>query len=349
MFPGSGVASTARVVAAPRVSVLMPVRDAAATLPEALASLRRQTLADHELLAIDDGSSDGSAELLDAAAREDPRQRVRHTPPRGLVAALNHGLGLARGGVVARMDADDVAHPDRLLLQAARLEADSAVDVLGSRVELVAPPGLSNQGMRGYVAWQNGLLDHAAIVADLFVESPLVHPSVAMRRRSLLALGGYHDTGGPEDYDLWLRAHARGLRFGKCAETLLAWRDSPHRLTRCDPRYAAARFLECKCAALLEGPLADRAPVVVWGAGRIGKAWARRLRVAGRPAAAHVEVDAAKIGNRVHGVPVVGIEAAARFRGAWQLAAVGQPGARSRIRRAAEELGLPGWRVIAVA
>lgn len=308
--------------------MLLPVRDAASMLTEALASLRGQSLADHEVIAIDDGSSDGSAELLDAARRADPRLRVRHTPARGLVAALNHALGLARAAIVARMDADDVAHRERLALQVARLQREPALDVLGSRVQLIAAPGLANQGMRAYVAWQNEVLDHAAIVADMLVESPLVHPSVAMRRAALLALGGYRGDGGPEDYDLWLRAHAAGLRFGKCPETLLLWRDSPRRLTRRDPRYAPARFLARKRAALLAGPLADGAPVVIWGTGRIGKAWARGLREADRPPAAYVEVDAAKIGQRIHGAPVVGLDGAAAYRAAMA-AGGGRPTGRA--------------------
>src|SRR5215467_8580428 len=94
---------------APRVSVLLPVRDAAPWLSRALASLARQTLADHEVIAIDDGSRDGSGAMLEEAARLDPRIVVRHTPARGLPAALDLALSLARAPWVARQDADDVS------------------------------------------------------------------------------------------------------------------------------------------------------------------------------------------------------------------------------------------------
>ncbi len=333
----------------PRVSVLLPVRDAAPTLAEALASLREQTLSDHEVVVIDDGSQDGSGALLAAAARLDSRLRVVHTPRRGLVAALNLALERARAPVVARMDADDIAAPERLRLLVERLAKDARLEMLGSRVRLLGEPDFRNAGMRAYVAWQNQLLDHGAIVRDLYVESPLVHPSVAMRTATLRGLGGYRDLGGPEDYDLWLRAHAAGLRFAKLEETLLDWRDRPARLTRRDPRYARARFLEAKREALLAGPLRDGARIVVWGAGRIGKAWARALLQAGRPASAFVEVDQAKLGQRIHGAVVVELEGAARYADAWHLGAVGQPGARLRIRKAAAGLKLPAERLIAVA
>ena len=211
----------------PRVCVLLPVNDAAATLPECLASLRAQTLPDHEVVAVDDGSSDGSAALLERAAAQDSRVRVVHAEAPGLVAALNTGLRAARAPLVARMDADDVAHEERLRLQVEALQGDGAPDILGSRVTVLG--GTANAGMRAYVDWSNALLADEAIRRDLFVESPLVHPSVTMRTRVLHALGGYRAYDGPEDYDLWLRAAALGARFAKLEEPLLLWRDSPAR------------------------------------------------------------------------------------------------------------------------
>jgi hypothetical protein len=332
----------------PRVSVLLPVRDAAETLGGCLDSLAAQSLGDHEVVAVDDGSRDGSSAILEARARSDPRVRVVRTPPQGLVGALNQALALARAPVVARMDADDVARVERLRLQAERLARDPAVDVLGSRVALVGEA--AGAGMRGYVEWQNTLLDHEVIVRDIFVESPLVHPSVAMRREALERLSGWRETGGPEDYDLWLRALASGLRFAKLEEVLLDWRDGPRRLTRVDPRYTPARFLATKLEALERGPLAGSRPAVLWGAGPVGKAWSRALRAAGHDVRAFVEVDPRKVGERIHGVPVVTVSEAVGLRGPLHLAAVGQKGARARIRAEAARGGLvDGLDLVAVA
>jgi glycosyltransferase involved in cell wall biosynthesis len=330
----------------PRVSVLLPIRDAVETLEETLLSLRTQTLREHEVVAVDDGSTDGSLHLLRAFAREDSRIRVVASEARGLVSALNTGLRAIRAPLVARMDADDVARPERLERQALRLDQDAAVDVLGCRV---AVDGTTNAGMRAYVEWSNALLDHDAIVDDLLVESPLVHPSVMMRRRVLETLGGWRELDGPEDYDLWLRAHAGGFRFGKLAETLLLWRDRPTRLTRVDPRYAADRFLALKVLNLERLRLGDGRPLVIWGAGKIGKRWARELLARAHQVAAFVEVDPAKIGQRIHGAPVVGVDAGAELRAALHLAAVGQAGARARIRAEAARLGLPRESLVAVA
>ena len=332
----------------PAVSVLLPVRDARVTLPACLRSLGAQTLRDHEVVAVDDGSSDGGGELLEAFARRDPRLRVVRTPARGLVAALNTAREHARGGLLARMDADDVAHPERLALQAARLRTDRETAILGCRVRLVGTARGANAGMRAYVRWLNGLIDHDAIARDLLVESPLAHPSVMMRAAALTALGGYRDFDGPEDYDLWLRAWSAGLRFAKLERTLLLWRDGPRRLTRRDPRYAAPRFQALKLAALLAGPLRGGRRVVIWGAGPIGKGWARAL---GRPrVAGFVEVAPGRIGQTIHGAPVVEVEDALRWPGSLHLAAVGRPGARERIREASRRLGLvEGRDLVAVA
>lgn len=330
----------------PRVSVLLPVRDGAPTLEESLSSLRAQTLRDHEVLAIDDGSRDATPRILEAFAAADGRLRVL-AGGGGLVSALNAGLALARAPLVARMDADDTAHPERLERQAGRLEADEAVDFLGCRVSLGEAAGA---GMRAYVDWSNALLDDTSIVRDLFVESPLVHPSVMARAAALRSLGGWRAFDGPEDYDLWLRAHAAGFRFAKLPEPLLYWRDHPARLTRTDPRYRPEKFLALKVEHLARAHLGGGRAVVIWGAGKVGKGWARALWARGHRVAAFVEVDPAKVGQRIHGALVVAVAAAGTFAGALHLAAVGQKGARERIRAEARRHGLEDGRdLVAVA
>jgi len=310
----------------PRVSVLLPVRDAAVTLGECLLSLRTQTLADHEVVAVDDGSTDDSLALLRAAAGQDPRVRVIATGPRGIVSALNVALLAARAPYVARMDADDVAHEERLGRQWERLFREPGLDVLGTRV---SANGLdSNRGMLDYVAWSNALVTHDDIVRDLYVESPLIHPTVMMRRSRLAA----------------------GWRFGNLPDELLFWRDSPGRLTRREGRYAPDRFLARKIEDLEERDLLAGG-VVVWGAGPIGKAWSRGLLARGHAVAAFVEVDARKVGQRIHGAPVIGVDGVAATVGSrLHLAAVGRSAARQRIRAFGARHGLrDGHDLLAVA
>jgi glycosyltransferase involved in cell wall biosynthesis len=337
-------------VAAPLVSVILPVRDAAPTLSRCLASLAAQSLADHEVVAVDDGSSDDSGPLLEAWAARDARLRVVHTAHQGLVRALNCAVDLARADVLARMDADDVSAPARLERQWRRLRQAPPVHILGTQVSVHREDGPVPNGIRNYVAWQNALLTHDEIVGDLWVESPLAHPSVMMAAAVLRGLGGYRELDGPEDYELWLRAERAGLRFAKLDEILVEWWDSPGRLTRADARYAADRFFDLKVRSLIDRHLSPPRDVVIWGAGPIGKRWSRALRAQGHHVAAFVEVDPRKLGTRIHGAPVRTVEESTLGGPALHLAAVGQPGRRRVIRAAAAALGLASGRdLIAVA
>ncbi len=295
-------------MASPTISVLLPVYNAAATLEEALASLAAQTFRDYEIVAVDDGSDDGSAALLETWARREPRLRVLRQPHRGVTAALARGLEACRAPWVARMDADDVAHPERLAQQAAFLRAHPEVAVLGTRVRL-HPHGLRGEGMQAYLDWQNRLLTDADIRREMFIESPLVHPSVMFRREAVLAVGGYRQTPWLEDYDLWLRLYLAGARFAKLPAVLLDWRDHPHRVTRSDGRASLENLLRLKAHYLARGPLRDRDAVIVWGAGMAGRRLSKHLLREGVPLVAFVDIDPRKIGRTRRGRPIYPAEA----------------------------------------
>jgi hypothetical protein len=324
----------------PRVAVLLPVRDAACTLRAAAASILRQTFRDLALVCVDDGSTDATPAVLARLAERDRRVAVVRGPGEGIARALGRGLAACDAEVIARMDADDVAHPRRLALQLEALAGDRALAAVGARVRLF-PRAAVRAGMARYAAWLNGLVTPALVARDLFVEAPLVHPAAAIRREPLEAAGGWRDGPFPEDYDLWLRLAAAGGALTNVPAPLLRWRESPGRLTRTDPRYALDRHVALKCAFLARGPLAGRREVALWGAGETGKAFADALRAEGIRVALFVEVDRKKIGRTVRGAPVVGYEEVRRARGLPLLVAVGAPGARELIRA---ELARAGFR-----
>ena len=325
----------------PAVSVLLPVRDAGPHLDACLESLARQTLGGLEVVAVDDGSSDGSGELLEAWAARVPWLQVIHQPPEGLVAALNFGLAACLGALVARIDADDIAHPRRLELQAAVLEARPEVGVVSCLVRCCPRAGVA-EGFALYEEWLNGLRTHEQMARERFVESPLAHPSVMVRREVLRSADGYRDCGWPEDYDLWLRLFAAGTRFAKVERPLHFWREHPDRLTRRDPRYSTDAFLRCKAHHLALGPLSRGRPAVVWGAGRTGRLLSRLLLDQGVELAAFIDIDPRKIGGTARRRPVVAPEALPGLlgEGAVVLAAVASRGARELIRARLEGIGL---------
>ncbi len=316
----------------------MPVRDSAATVRAAAVSILRQTERDLALVCVDDGSTDATAEILERLAARDRRVRVVRGPGEGIARALNRGLAACDAELVARMDADDVAHPERLAIQGVALAAEPSLAAVGSRVRLF-PGRVVRAGMRRYAAWLNGLTTPDELRRDLFVEAPLVHPATTIRRDALAAAGGWRDGDFPEDYDLWLRLAASGGRLASVPRTLLAWREAPSRLTRTDPRYALARHVALKCRHLAAGPLAGRQEVALWGAGETGKAFADALRAEGIGVALFVEVDRNKIGRQVRGAPVIGYGEVERARGLPLLVAVGAPGARALIRAELDRVG----------
>jgi len=185
----------------PAVTVLLPVFNAARHLRESVASVLRQTFCDFELLAIDDGSTDESAEIL--ASLGDSRVRVlRNERNLGLVATLNRGLAEAHGEWIARQDADDISAPGRLASQMAFARGNPAVPVVGADALLIDDVG------RPRGRWRTG--GHADLVAwELCFRAPFAHTS-ALFRRSIVSerLGGYRDVRACEDLDLWARLAA---------------------------------------------------------------------------------------------------------------------------------------------
>src|SRR5262245_46608010 len=225
----------------PAVSVLLPVRDAGRHLLPSLASLTRQTFRDFEIVAVNDGSRDGSGERLERLERREPRLRVVHSEPIGLPSALNLALAHARGPWIARHDADDLSHARRLGAQYEWLTAHRAMSVLGCRVRLF-PPSAVTAGMRRWMEWQNGLLTHDEIERDALIDSPVTHGTAMIRRTSLERVQGWREVGLPEDMDLWLRLLDDGARFAKLPERLYGWRQHAGSATRRDPRYRPERF-----------------------------------------------------------------------------------------------------------
>jgi glycosyltransferase involved in cell wall biosynthesis len=326
-----------------RVSILLPVRDAAATLGEAIDSLAAQTYTDFEVLAADDGSTDASPAMLRSWAARDGRIRLLQTGGGGLVATLQAAASGAAGELLARMDADDIAAPTRLERQVALLDARRDLAACGTGVRYF-PPEHVRDGARRYARWLNALHEPAALARDIFVECPIAHPTLMVRRTAFERVGGYRDTGWPEDYDLVLRLWEAGGALANVPDVLHAWRETPGRLSRTDPRYALTAFRRCKVHWLRRTLLAGQRPAVVWGAGPVGKRLALELQEAGVHVAAFVELDPRKIGQEIHGAPVVAKghlpAVLAELRAPLVLGAVGSPGGRAAVRAEAARLGL---------
>lgn len=181
----------------PKVTVLLPVHNAAEFLGESIPSILVQTFKDFELLVLDDGSTDASVEIVSGFA--DSRIRLERNPDNlGIAMTLNRGLDLAKGDYIARMDADDRACPERLARQAEYLDRHPQIGVLGSWVRLFGsqPPVVERQPVGA-----------DAVRAGLVFDNPLFHPTVMMRRSVLEEHGLRYDPffSRTEDFELWSR------------------------------------------------------------------------------------------------------------------------------------------------
>ncbi len=314
--------------ALPRVSILLPARDAEATLPAALRSCLRQREATIEVIGVDDGSRDATARV--AAATGDPRVRLLQRPARGLVPALHDGLAACRAPFVARMDADDWMHRDRLWLQLAALDADPTLAGVGCHVRIFPRAALTD-GRRDYERWLNAIDSPERVATEAFIECPVAHPGLCLRREVLQSLG-WRDRDWPEDYDLVLRLLASGRRLGVVPRRLLGWRDGPERLSRRSSVYALERFTACKAHFLAEGFLAGRRDYLLWGYGRTGRDLRRALAACGHTPSHVIEVHPGRLGQRIHGAPVLPPAALPGLRGRPLIVSVAGAEARGLIR-----------------
>lgn len=209
----------------PIVSVLMPVYNAGRYLQQAIESILAQTLKEFELIIVDDGSVDDSGRILESF--NDGRIRIlTHTSNRGIVKSLNDGIEMCVGAFIARMDADDIALPDRLKKQVAVFDSDETIGVVDS-VQLII--GFDNSSLQRY---NSPIVTERAIRFTLPKWNCLGHPSV-MIKADILRSYKYRSTPY-EDYDLWMRMMAAGVRIVKIAEPLLLFREHVSSITAMD-------------------------------------------------------------------------------------------------------------------
>jgi glycosyltransferase involved in cell wall biosynthesis len=322
------------------ISIVMPVRNAAATVRRAVESILAQTWREWELLAVDDGSTDETPEILASFSRTDSRVRLVSTPPRGIATALQTACEASRGEWIARMDGDDWMHPERLAVQREFARENPDLGVVSCLVRY----GGDAPGYAAHVDWLNRLLAPEEISLRRFIEAPVAHPSVMFRRDLIDKHGGYRDGDFPEDYELWLRWLEAGVRFGKAPRELMEWSDPPDRLSRTDPRYAVECFYQTKCGYLARWLRANVDParkLWLWGAGRVTRRRFDALEQADFRFEGFIDVDAKKANRHRDGRRVVMADALPDRESAFVIVGVGNRGARELI---AAHLTARGWR-----
>lgn len=210
----------------PLISVVMPARNAAATLAESLDSLVQQSFGDFELVLVNDGSSDDTAAIAERYALRLNLRLIHHPSSQGVARSINDGLAASDSEFVARLDADDLAQPQRLQRQLDFLRAQTQVGICGSDMLV-----FSQEPEQRFVLAHPGA--NAAIRTALVQRCAIAHPSV-MCRRQIFELAGTYDErfDFAEDYELWCRASLLGVQFANIAEPLTHYRKHAGQVSR---------------------------------------------------------------------------------------------------------------------
>lgn len=188
----------------PLVSFILPVYNAAAYLPETLDSILRQTYVNFEILAINDGSSDGSLNILQTYAERDARIKVTNQKNKGLVKTLNESIKKAEGEYIARIDADDPSFESRIQLQMELFQKNDSLVLIGGGFEIIDKNGYFNETIHTPTR-------HEDILRTMMLRNPFGHAGVMFKKTAFTEAGGYSGNKGPtEDYDLWVRLSQLG-------------------------------------------------------------------------------------------------------------------------------------------
>ncbi len=205
----------------PAVSVVMSVYNGAATLDEAINSIRQQAFTAFEFIVIDDGSTDATPSILARHAADDPRLRVVTQANRGLTRSLNRGVSLARAPLIARQDADDISRPERLARQVARMAERPDVLLLGTASMERDMAGVDHASQR----------DASRLARLVYLHNPFAHTSVMFRKATFDALGGYDESfDTSQDFELWMRFAEQGA-IDMLTDVLVIRRQQPNSIS----------------------------------------------------------------------------------------------------------------------
>ena len=284
------------------VSIIIPFKNTEVFISECFDSIQDQTHTDWEVLAVNDGSSDRSYELVGEYASTDPRIKGYRNSGNGIIAALQSGYAHAQGEWITRMDSDDIMKPERLEHMLTALKAHGKGHVAVGQVSYFSDRGISD-GYQRYEKWLNGLTEKGANYDEIYRECVIPSPCWMVYRSDFEACGGFNRERYPEDYDLVFRFYQHGYKVIPCQKVLHLWRDYDTRTSRTHEHYAENYFLDIKLDYFLQLDHVASRPLVIWGAGYKGKYAAKRL-VSEKVAFTWLCDNPKKIGKKIYGVPL---------------------------------------------
>jgi len=283
----------------PKISIILPYFNAEKTLKRSVVSILQQAFMNFELLLVNNNSTDNSFEIAVELAKKDSRIILLYEKNQGVVFATQKGFDNSKAKLIARADADDFWHKDKLLFQYKFLIKNINIDVVSCRVNFIGDT--KNDGMLTFVNETNEYLKHEDIAINRFSELQVINPTIMFRKEVALKYGLYKEGDFPEDYEMFLRWIEAGVKYHKLSEYLLDWYDSETRLTRTDKRYSFEAFYKIKSSYLFNY-LKENNPhfpyVAIWGAGKRTKRRTKGLKYLGIKIKFFIDVDKNKINGK---------------------------------------------------
>jgi glycosyltransferase involved in cell wall biosynthesis len=340
-----------------KISILLPVFNAGFYLSVCLKSIVQQTESDWELLAVNDFSTDDSADILKSFAEKDNRIRVFQNTEKGIVPALRLAFKNSTGQLITRMDADDVMPLEKLAVLKSNLlkngqghlatgcvqyfktkienfEVDSRLSI--EEVIEKFPP---SDGYLKYANWLNDLTIRSDNFSEIYKECVIPSPCWMVFKEDLIHCGAFDDSTYPEDYDLCFRFYKHGLKVIGSEQVLHYWRDHSTRSSRTMEVYANNNYFNLKLPYFLALEYDQSRPLVLWGAGKKGKKLARMLEVKGVPYHWLCN-NSRKWGIQLYGARLESFEKLTDLEHPQVIVAVGSPDGKREILEYFKKIGL---------
>ncbi len=281
------------------ISIIMPVKNAGLYLDECIQSIINQEEKNWELLAVNDNSDDNSRAIMEKYSLIDQRITVLDSKGQGIIDALQSGFQDSNGSFITRMDADDIMPICKLKVLKEQLEKKGQGHIATGFVKYFSANTLGD-GYIHYEAWLNKLTKDGSNFNELYKECVIPSPCWMLYRSDFESIGSFDSPIYPEDYDLVFRMYKGGLTVIPTDKILHHWRDYAHRTSRTDENYMDNRFLEIKCSYFLQLDYDKTKELILWGAGKKGKAIAKYL-VAAQIPFRWICNNERKIGREIYG------------------------------------------------
>ncbi|MBU2996154.1 glycosyltransferase [Cellulophaga baltica] len=260
----------------PLVSIIIPFKNTENYLIECLESIRSQTYSNFEVIAIDDGSTDSSRDLLDIYTTKDNRIKVFKNSGSGIIDALQLAYTKTSGDFISRMDSDDIMTPNRIKIMVNSLLQHGKKHIAIGQVKYFSKNGV-NDGYLRYEKWLNSLTATGLNYSEIYKECVIPSPCWMAYKSDFDACGGFRPNTYPEDYDLAFRFYEHNYICIPCDIVLHHWRDYSVRASRTSEHYAENSFLDLKINYFTKLDFKPSDKLVVWGAGKKGKSVATKL------------------------------------------------------------------------